>query len=348
MTLRIIHVGFGGWGTNWHEEIIRPFKQVKVVGCVDGNTLALAAAQEKLGLKPEICFETLAQAIEQTDAEAVVITAGLAGHAPLAREALRAGLHVLVEKPFVATEKEARDLAAYARRRKRVLMVSQNYRFFPSVRAVQQIIHEQQLGPVGTINIDFRRYANNRTPGSRHYTMTHPLLLDMAVHQMDLLRAVLDVEPRSVVCYGHNPPWSNFEHYPTATALIHFPNDVMVTYRVSWIAHAAQTAWAGEWTIDCAEGAVVWTCRGGPTEEYVQLVRHGGSTEEVKMPRLKHIDRAGCLDAFVGAVETGAEPETSARDNVGTVRVVNALIASAKDNSPIRLRARSTRTREGS
>lgn len=343
MALRVIHVGFGGWGINWHEEIIRPFKGVTVVGCVDGNQLALTAAQEKLGLRPEACFRTLAQAVEQTDAEAVVITAGLAGHAPLAREALRAGLHVLVEKPFVATVKEAQDLAAYARRRKRVLMVSQNYRFFPSVRAVQQIIQDKQLGPVGTISIDFRRYTNDRAPGSRHYTMTHPLLLDMAVHQMDLLRAVLNAEPRSVVCYGHNPSWSKFEHVPTATAVIHFPGNIMVTYRGSWIAHAEQTAWAGEWTIDCAQGAVVWTCRGGVTEEYVQIVRGGGRTETVRMPRLKHIDRAGCLDAFVTAVETGTEPETAARHNVGTIRIVNALMESARAGEPVRLKGRSTR-----
>jgi predicted dehydrogenase len=337
MPLRIIQVGLGGWGRDWYASVLRADPRVEVVALVDGDEGALRTARTEHSVEPSRCWRSLDDALGKVRADAVLVTASLPGHGPICRAALQAGFHVLVEKPFVPTVKEARALAALAERRKRVLMVSQNYRFHPAVRAVQKAIRDGRLGAVATVAVDFRRHVNGAKGVRRHYDMVEPLLLDMAVHQMDLLRAVLGREAKEVLCWSANPAWSKYRDSPLATALVRFDGDVAASYRGSWIAHHAETPWAGLWTIECERGAVVWTSRGSDADERVWIHRAGAEPAEVALPRLRHTDRAGCLDAFITSVTKGVEPETSARDNVNTVLIVSALIASAKTRRAVRL-----------
>jgi predicted dehydrogenase len=336
MALRLVQAGLGEWGRDWYGSVLRRHRGVDVVAFVDSHPDALAAAHRQHGIDPARCFASIEQAVRAFPADAALVTASLPGHARLCRAALRAGLHVLVEKPFVATVREARDLAARAARRRRVLMVSQNYRWQPAVRAVQRALRGGRLGAVGAVAIDFRRWANGQRPDHGHYRIPEPLLLDMAVHQMDLLRAVLGREATEVVCWSANPPWSRFRGSASASALLRFRGGISVSYRGSWIAHHAETPWAGMWTIECERGAIVWTSRGDQADEQVSIHRSGAAPAALALPRLRHLDRAGCLDAFATSVRTGARPETSARDNANTIRLVNALIASARSGRAVR------------
>jgi predicted dehydrogenase len=337
MALRLVQAGLGDWGRDWYGSILRRHRGVEVVAFVDSHAGALAAAQTRHGIDPARCFASIEAALRAVRADAALVTASLPGHARLCRAALRAGLHVLVEKPFVATVREARELAASAARRRRVLMVSQNYRWQPAVRAVQKALRAGRLGAVAAVAIDFRRYANGQRPDDGHYSVPEPLLLDMAVHQMDLLRAVLGREAAEVFCWTANPPWSRFRDSPTASALLRFRGGVEVSYRGSWIAHNAETPWAGMWTIECERGAMVWTSRGDEADEQVSIHRSGAEPVALALPRLRHLDRAGCLDAFATSIRTGVAPETSARDNMNTIRLVNALIASARSGRAVKL-----------
>src|SRR5205807_7252057 len=104
-------------------------------------------------------------ALASVEADAVLITGSLPAHVPVALEALNAGKHVLLEKPFAPTITEAQQVVETAAKRNRVLMISQNYRFFPAVRAVTALVREGKLGSIGSVRIDFRRYKNSSPPG---------------------------------------------------------------------------------------------------------------------------------------------------------------------------------------
>lgn len=91
--------------------------------------------KEALGVDDAICFESLAEALETVDADAVLVTVPLRAHAPVAIAALNAGKHVLVEKPFAEHIPEAREVVEAAKAAGKTLMVSQNYRFFPTRRS---------------------------------------------------------------------------------------------------------------------------------------------------------------------------------------------------------------------
>jgi len=199
--LRVLQVGLGGWGRDWAQRVVPEVPEIDPVGYVDPDPSALAQLRAATHVGPERCFLTLEHAIEATKPQAVLVTATLPGHAPITRAALGAGLHVLVEKPFAETMEVARQLVELAAAKRKVLMVSQNYRFFPAARKVAQLVHESRLGKVHEVSIDFRRYSPGTGKGrSRHHSEDQPLLVDMSIHHFDLLRFILDREPERIYC----------------------------------------------------------------------------------------------------------------------------------------------------
>lgn len=337
--LRIIQVGMGGWGRDWAKHVILPDETVALVACVDADPAALELARRQLDLPAERTFAGLAAALAATDAEAVLITANLPGHVPLAGEALHAGKHVLLEKPFAPSVAEARQVVEIAAARDRVLMISQNYRFYPAVQAVRALVREGSLGAVGVVTVDFRRYANTVAANAnhRHYTLHQPLLADMAIHHFDLMRAVLGQEPVEVACRAWNPPWSNFQDPAAAVATIRFDGGALVSYRGSWVSPGPQTAWAGEWRMECAGGEIAWTSRdnSGAGVDRVTVRPLGKRARRLALPALPQIDRAGSLRAFARAVATGAPPESTGRDNLGSISLMHTAIAAATQGVPL-------------
>ena len=343
--MRLLQVGMGDWGRDWGWRIIPGVKSVKLVGCVDLNPKALALARAEVGIPPERCFTSLDEAFETTSPDAVLVTTLLPGHVPVARAALLAGKHVLVEKPFARDLAGARKLVQLAARRHLVLMVSQNYRFFPAVQVVARMVRRSALGELGQVWIDFRRYSPVRlkTPYAHHLD-EQPLLVDMSIHHFDLLRYILGEEARQVSCHVWNPRSSGFKGPPTATASIIFDGGVVASYRGTWISPGSSTPWGGQWRMDFEDGEIVWTSRGedsGPAEAVV-VQRRGQAPEIVAMPAMKRIDRWATLAEFAAAIRNGREPQSSGRDNLGTLALVHAAVDSAALGKPVAVRARRT------
>lgn len=335
--IRLVQVGMGGWGLDWASRILPDFAPIEPVAWVDLSPALLEQTQTRLGVPAERCFLSLEQALAAVPADAVLVTAALPGHVPVALAALAAGKHVLVEKPFAPSVSEAQRVVAAAAAAGRVLMVSQNYRYYPAARAVAELIAAGSLGPVSAVRVEFRKYANTRPRGANpHYEISHPLLLDMAIHHFDLLRLVLHQEPTSVYCHAWNPPWSNFRDPAAAVATIAFDGGAVVEYRGSWVSTAPDTPWAGAWRIECERGEISWSSRDDWTPDARALnadtvvVRPlGKRARRIPLPTLEHVDRAGTLAAFAAAIRSGQEPETSGRRNVPTLALTFAAIASA-------------------
>jgi predicted dehydrogenase len=337
MSMRLIHVGLGGWGLDWSRNTLSNSTDVEVVAWVEIDPEVLAQAQKKLDLPAEHCFTSLEHAFSAVEAEAVLITTSLPGHVPVAVAALNAGKHVLLEKPFAPSMAEAQHVVDLAAQRERILMVSQNYRYFPAPQKAAALLRDEQLGAVSSVNIGFRKYANIAPREThRYYYITEPLLLDMAIHHFDLMRMVLQQEPRKVFCTTWNPSWSNFKEPPAGALTITFDKGTVVNYSGSWISTGKPTLWAGEWHIECAQGEITWTSRG---EEPDRLVVHPlqKALQEVALPDIPLTDRNGSLAAFVEAVRTGKEPETSGRNNLPTLALMFAAIKSARTGEPVYL-----------
>jgi predicted dehydrogenase len=83
--------------------------------------------------------------------------------------------------------------------------------------------------------------------------------------------------------------------------------------------------------MECAGGEIAWTSRDnrGAGVDRVTVRPVGGRPRRLELPRLPHIDRAGSLHAFARAVATGEPPESSGRDNLGSLTLMHRAIDAA-------------------
>ncbi|MCB1490185.1 MAG: Gfo/Idh/MocA family oxidoreductase [Bauldia sp.] len=333
---KVIQVGLGNWGFNWTREVLPTVATAEMVAYVDSSEAALARAQTQLSIPKAKCFPTLEAALDAVECDLVLGTLRTEAHFPVARQALEAGLNVMVEKPFASTIAEAKALIEIAQAAGKILAVSQNYRYFPAPILATELLAEQALGPADLVTVSFRQHAP--TVGHNYPEMPDPLLADMAIHHFDLMRMVLNAKARRVTARTWNPVGSLFTNDPAGVLTIEFDNDTIVSYQGSWMSGGPRTPWAGEWTMDCAEGDIWWTSRDhfDPYRGDDRLIvrRRGETPVEPELPKLRHTDRAGSLAAAVEAVDTGKLPPRfpSGVDNLGSLALVAASILSAKRN----------------
>ncbi|HKC18965.1 MAG TPA: Gfo/Idh/MocA family oxidoreductase [Candidatus Dormibacteraeota bacterium] len=336
--LRLLQIGLGPHGRNWARQVLPQVAEVDVVAYVDRDPYALDALKAEAGVPADRCFESLNEAIGETQPEAVLNTTSLPAHVATTRLALDAGLHVLVEKPFAPSLVDAQRLVEEARVRDRVLMVSQNYRFFPAPRTIAAMVHESDLGKLYEVSIDFRRYSTAGPNGrGRHHLEEQPLLVDMSIHHFDLLRLILSREPQRIYCEAWNPEWTSFSGPSVAVASVVFEGGIVVSYRGSWISAAPVTPWAGEWHMEFENGEIVWTSAADsdPSQDRVVVHPRGGEARTLALPVAQRTGGFGTITEFASAIRSGREPETSGRHNLGTIALMEAAVESATLRQPV-------------
>lgn len=333
--MRLIQVGVGGFGRSWAELVARA-PGVEPVAVVDSDPGARSWAEGMQGLPPGTAFSAFDEALAAVEAEAVLLVTPPATHHPLGLAALAAGKHVLMEKPLAVSLAEGEALVAAAADAGRVLMVSQNYRFRAPARAVQAAVLAGEIGRLLHVSIMFRRDTRTLWPADNfRYAMRHPLVLDMAIHHADLLRMVTGQEATAVEARGWRVPDSPYRHDPAVAALLSLSGGASALYQGTWASDGPDTSWNGEWEVLGETGLLRWT--GGmddPLTGAVTISGWGGRAQPLPLPTLAAVDRAGSLAAFRRAVAMGEEPESSGRDNLGSLNIVLAM-AEALDRSGV-------------
>jgi predicted dehydrogenase len=329
----IVQVGCGRWGTSWAQEILPTVSGVTVRGFVDGDRDALERMQQALQVPASMCFTSLTAALSACPCDIVLVTVRTAAHFDVVDEALRAGRHVIVEKPFASSLAEARDLNELARQRNLHLMVSQNYRHYRAPRTAANAVAQKTFGQLLQVQIDFRR---NKHPMG-YYDIANPLLADLSIHHFDLMRMVIGREPLRVSCLTWNPQGSPYTDDPAGVATIEFEGGLIVSYRASWVSTGSNTPWSGTWVMECEAGEMVWGCRADvgferSSVDHIMFRPRNGEPAPLDRVELSYFDRAGTIATLKNVIETGVIPDyfSSGEDNIKSLALVEACIASAR------------------
>lgn len=336
--MRLIQVGAGAWGASW-AGIVASSSHWELTALVDPDETARARVADAARVPAERRFGSLAEATRAAEADAVLVLVPPRLHGTVALEALEAGFHCLVEKPLATSIDEAQQVVKQAGEAGLVLMASQNFRFERGYRTVQTLLADRAIGDVGAVWVDFRRAP--LFIGFR-LEMEEPLLVDMAIHHLDLLRGLRLGQPVSLRARSFNPPWSSFRGNAVATVEVMMEGDTVASYAGSWVARGPETPWSGTWRLEGASGAIVWKA------DTVELFAADGaargrlrglrrSRPKVSLVDLVEVGRAGVLAEFAAAIRDGREPETSGRDNLETLRLVFAAVESAQTGEAIPL-----------
>jgi len=124
--------------------------------------------------------------IQRKDVDLVIITAPNEAHFPLAKEALEAGKHVVVEKPFVLTYAQGKELIDLARSKGVILSVYHNRRWDNDFLTLREIIKSGKLGRVFTYEAHFDRYRREVRDRWRERGIPGAgLLYDLGAHLID-------------------------------------------------------------------------------------------------------------------------------------------------------------------
>jgi predicted dehydrogenase len=339
MTVRIIQVGLGLWGRDWAANVLPRLPEVEVVAWADADPRALALADEVADPPAGGSHASLDEALERVDAHAVLATVAIPAHTEVALTALRAGRHLLLEKPFAATMAEAHLVVAEAEARGLVLSIAQNYRFLPAVAVVTELIKAGSLGPVHRVGIDFRKDHRTDARTSRS-PLDHSLITQIGIHHFDLVRAVVGREPLAVYCRAWSPSWAAGPGLVSAAALLELEGGAVVGWAGSLRSAGPETSWAGDWLIELERGAVAWhTDADG--REVGETSEPGRPARRIAVPpAAPHADRVALLAGFLAAVRDGVAAPSAGADNLRSLAVMAAALDSAARRRPVEVEAR--------
>src|SRR5688500_8866213 len=252
--LRLIQCGVGGMGKTWWNGPVRSSSDFQLVAIVDVAPQALEDAGEALSIARDARFTSLQAALNATDADAVLTVTPPPVHVEHAELAFARGLHVLTEKPIAHDLDSAKRMVELARRAGKQLVVAQNYRFSPPVQLLRSLVAQQPAGELGHGHVDF--YIPADFTGTFRQTMNFPLLVDMSIHHLDLIRAVTGRNVTRVTAHTFNPPWSWYAHHAGLKMLLELEGNVPFSYSGDWSAIGRSTSWNGTWRLQCAGGSI--------------------------------------------------------------------------------------------
>ncbi len=194
--LRVLSIGLGWVATNRHLPVMVASPDYEVVGVADRRPERAEEVARTFKVGRHYSAPGLAEVdgLEQIpwldDVEAVVIGASPFAHYTLAKAALRAGKHVLTEKPFAMTVAEGEELVALAKEGGRTLAVVHNFQFAPSTRRLLADIRSGKIGRIRSVSGVVFGNPRRRLP-EWYEDLPLGLFYDESPHLYYLLRAVL-------------------------------------------------------------------------------------------------------------------------------------------------------------
>jgi predicted dehydrogenase len=224
--MKVVVVGCRGWG----QIHLRALAQLGVdLEIMERDREAARTCVERYGARK--VYESYSSVLS-SDADVVDLVVPHHLHRDMAVEALKAGRHVLVEKPMARTEAEALDMINAAKSVRRKLMVADQFHFDPAVRAVMDMIREGRLGRVHTIIVRSQTLGRPRDWRTRLEEMGGGALIDGGVHFVNtLLNFGGDYEEVKAYVYRASVP---MEGDDTAVAIFRFKSGAHGLLYYSW------------------------------------------------------------------------------------------------------------------
>jgi predicted dehydrogenase len=314
--------------------------RVVVVGLVDLDLGAANRLRDEFGLSAATGTDLDAM-LTQTKPDLLFDVVIPSARRDVVMTGLRHGCHVLTEKPMAASLAEARDLVAAAKSAGRIHAVVQNRRYVEGVRRIREMIESGELGELTALHADF--FIGAHFGGFREQ-MQDVLLLDMAIHTLDAARFMAGADPLAVYALESNPRGSWYAHGAAANAIFEFSDDVLFTYRGSWVAEGGTTSWESQWRIVGTTGTLLWD--GAERFEARAVAGDSGFLRPLRdvavppppRPAQTH-GHASVIAEFLDAIETGRVPETAGSDNIKSLAMVFAAIESARTRQRVLITA---------
>jgi predicted dehydrogenase len=347
--MKKVRVGVIGLGMGRHHALgYRTHPGAEVVALADLDEARLQAAGEEFGAKG--LYTDASKMLAREKLDIVSICTPNIYHKPLTLEALRAGCHVLCEKPMAMNAAEARQMLAEARRLKRRLMINFSYRFTEQSQALKRQVQSGILG-----DIYFARTVWHRRrglPGFGGWFGTKALsgggpLIDLGVHRLDLALWLMGYpKPVWVLGGAYNPIGAElarregkvFDVEDMAAGFVRFENGATLEVEASWAANIKENELM-ETRLLGTRGGLVQRNRdeGYAFEAEIYLEREGCPFDMKLHPPVPAV--TGAMHHFVDCILKNEPHTADGAEGLVVMELLDAIYRSAATGEPVRIGA---------
>ena len=294
-------------------------------------------------------FSSLEAMADSGTIDAVLIATPHYQHTPLALAAIRAGLHVMVEKPVAVHKTEAERLLAEPLRPGQIVAAMFNQRTDNSYRQIRSLLQGGELGEVRRVNwiiTDWFRTHRYYSQGGWRATWAGEgggILLNQCPHNLDLLHWLLGM-PRQVRAFCGFGRYHPIEVEDDVTAYLEYPNGSTGVF----IASTGEAPGTNRLEIAGERGRLVY--EGGrislvrneqPMSDYSRMAADAFSSPPRQERTFPAQDRGGqhvaMLENFAAAILDGAPLIAPAAEGIHSVELANAMLLSAWTGETVEL-----------
>jgi predicted dehydrogenase len=321
-------IGCGGI-TKWH---LTAYKAAgyRVLAMCD---IAIERARERRDeFYPEAsATDNIDDVLSRDDIEVVDITTHPPERPPIIETALRARKHVLSQKPFVLDLDVGQRLVDLADEMGVKLAVNQNARWAPHFSYIREAVRAGLLGSIDAIHCDVH-WDHSWVKGTVFESVRHLILYDFAIHWFDFVRTIMDeAVPRRIFASMAKSATQTIMPALLAQAIIEYESTqvTLIFDGFTRFDRLDRTLVVG------SEGAIRST---GPSTDYQRLEMT--TAEGLARPRLKGAwfpdGFHGTMAELLSAIAENREPSNSARNNLASLSLCFAAVASAERGEAVR------------
>jgi predicted dehydrogenase len=329
-------VGYGYWGPN----VVRNLSERREFDLVGLCERDPQRATEFMRRYPGCAVEELDRLLENPRVQAVSIATPPRTHYELARRALEAGKHVMVEKPLATSVAQAQELIALAAERERIVMPGHTFVYSPPVNKVRDLIQSGELGDVYFITSSRMNLGLYQPDG---------VISDLAPHDLSILLYWLGSPVTHIAAAGQSVFQDGVPE--TAFLTVSFAGGTTANVQISWLAprKMRQMVVVGskrmvQYEDTSSDESVRIYDRGLDVSlaqtpasfgEYQLTYRSG----DIVVPRVEAAEPLGLeLADFAHAIRTGEEPRSNGALGLEIVRALEAAhLSMANSGDPIEL-----------
>jgi predicted dehydrogenase len=321
-------IGYGYWGPNLVRNFsATPNTSVKTVADLRPERLAIVSKNY-----PSIQVTSDIDSIwSDSSIDAVIIATPVFTHFDLAKKALNAGKHVLLEKPMTDTVAHAEELIALATKMGKVLMVDHTFLYTSAVQKMKQLIDGGDIGKV--------KYFDSTRINLGLIQQDVNVLWDLAPHDISILDYLMPEKPYSVQATGVSHIHNGMENIAYLT--VNYSSDFIAHFNCSWSSPVKirMMLLGGDKKMvvfndmEPTEKIKIYdTAHEVSTDEEKQRVLVDYRVGDVYIPKLEMKEALGGMAKdFIHSIETGATPLASWKSGLNTIRILEAAQVSIKE-----------------
>lgn len=296
----------------------------ELVAVVSARLEEAAALAQAWGARPVARYEELLELVDVVD---LCVPTHL--HAPMALEAIRAGRHVVCEKPIALRVEDGQAMIEAARRAGVRLFVAMVLRFFPQYRAAREIVKSGQIGSPGVIRLKRVSYCPQKAPDNWYLDEARSggMMVDLMVHDFDYARWLAG-DVRRVYARAAG------DRYALVT--LEFASGAMALVEGGW----AYPPGIFRTALDVAgsEGLIEWSSDTSLTiHTYLASDGQGPAAVGLPLSPLAEDPFTAELKHVLQALRTGEPFDPAPEDALEALRIALAARESARTGRPVRL-----------